>query len=163
MDIKLKQLNEPFVIETGEADGQLVQITIRAVEGGKLGYEEIREATRQILEYARREHRPSIESRLNPDLRRESVRQLRAAYESGQGRVTDEYLARLAVVYAELAPEGRSVSVRLGMAIGKPVQTVKGHIMRARREGFLTEAVEGREGGEATDKAREVLGMLPRT
>lgn len=156
--MKVEKLNEPYEIEMGRQDGRLVQITVRAVgDGGKLGYEEIREASRQILEYARREHRPSVQSRIYPELQRLSVQRLVAAYSEGHGRVTDEYLAYLAVAYEELAPEGRSVSVRLAMAMGKPLPTIKGHIMRARREGFLTEAIEGREGGEATPKARELL------
>jgi hypothetical protein len=32
--------------------------------------------------------------------------------------------------------------------------------MRARREGFLTDAVKGKEGGEATPKTREFLDNL---
>jgi hypothetical protein len=86
-----------------------------------------------------------------------SVEKTIAAYQSGNGRVSDQYLAQLAVAYEELVPEGRDVSTKLAAALGKPLPTVKGHIMRARREGFLTEAAESKEGGEATDKAREVL------
>lgn len=151
--MKFETISKPYEVQMGRQDDRLVEITIRAVgDTGELGYDEIREATRSILDYARREHRPA----LGPRLDSEAVRVMVTAYNEGHGRVTDEYLARLAVAYAELAPKGRNVSMGLAMALGKPVPTVKGHIMRARREGFLTDAIEGREGGEPTAKALEL-------
>jgi hypothetical protein len=91
------------------------------------------------------------------------VQELVSAYTEGGGRVSEEYLARLAVACGDLAPERRDVSTALAVALGKPVQTVKGHIMRARNSGLLTKAIDGKEGGEATEKACEVLAKLAET
>lgn len=147
-------------IEMGYQGERLVQITIRPTtddDDGQLGYEELAYAARQIQDFARTEYRtPMMQSRPTSKAAEEMVN----AYNDGKGRVTDEYLARLAVAYEELAPQGRSVSTALTNALNSKLPTVKGHIMRARREGFLTEAIEGREGGEATTKARELIAGL---
>jgi hypothetical protein len=175
--MEIAALNQPYVIEKGEIDGRLVQVSIRAVEGGTLGYEEVREATRLILDHLNRgqghtvndlrshtaENRSSGQAWLTPPPRAipesaaDTLAALVSAYHQGRGSITNEYLAQLAIAYEELVPEGRGVSIMLADALGKPLQTVKGHIMRARREGFLTAAEKGREGGEATLKAREVI------
>ncbi|BBY74336.1 hypothetical protein MPRF_12350 [Mycolicibacterium parafortuitum] len=154
--MEYEKFNEPYEILRGVEDGRLVEIAIRAVgEGAELTYDEIREATRQILDYYRREN---LRTR-GPVIRDvpQSVRAMVAAYNEGHGRVTDDYLARLAIAYEELLPRGRSVSLALASALDAKLPTVKGHIMRARREGFLTEALEGREGGEATAKSRKLV------
>jgi hypothetical protein len=148
-------------IEMGYEGDRLVQITIRPTtddDDGQLTYEELVYAARQIQDFARHEYRmPAVtRSRTTPD----AVQAMVNAYNEGAGRVSDEYLAHLAVAYGDLAPERRDVSTALAVALGKPVQTIKGHIMRARREGFLTEAAEGREGGEATGKARKLIASL---
>jgi hypothetical protein len=93
----------------------------------------------------------------------EEVAPLADAYNRGNGRVTDEYLAMLAVAYERLAPGRRDVSTTIARGLGKPLQTVKGHIMRARTSGFLTEAVEGKEGGKATPKAHSLLASMSET
>lgn len=149
-------------IQVGYEDGRLVQIVIQPTtddEDGQLGYDELLYAARQIQEFARREYRMPLLRRAGSG----SVRAMVEAYNKGGTKITDEYLATLSIAYGELAPQRRDVSTALADALDKPVPTVKGHIMRARHGGFLTEAAEGREGGEATDKAREVLGMLPTT
>lgn len=133
---------------------RLVQITIRAGDGVELGYRDVREATAQILDHLRVE-RPRLP--LPPHLKTETVRAMVEAYREGHGRVTDDYLARLAIAYEELAPRGRGVSAALASALDKPIQTVKAHVMRARHDGFLSEALEGREGGKATQKAHEQI------
>ena len=51
----------------------------------------------------------------------------------------------------------RDVSTAQVDALDNPVPTVKGHTMRARREGFLTGAEDCKEGGDATDKTRDVI------
>ncbi|ORJ97763.1 hypothetical protein [Prescottella equi] len=163
--MEIKTLSAPFVIETGEVDGQIVQVSIRAMEGSALGYNEVREATKQILNHFRRTEIHTVEpfdlEYVDPYAHSEEAAQalqgLVAAYNNGKGRVSDEYLARLAAAYELLVPEGRGVSTALAEALGKPVPTVKGHIMRARRAGYLSEAIEGREGGEATASARDLL------
>jgi hypothetical protein len=151
-------------IEMGYEGDRLVQITIRPTtddDDGQLTYEELVYAARQIQDFARHEYRmpATVRSRATP----EAVQEMVSAYTEGGGRVSDEYLARLAVAYGDLAPERRDVSTALAVALGKPVQTVKGHIMRARNSGLLTKAIDGKEGGEATEKAREVLAKLAET
>lgn len=162
--MEFETLNAPYVIEKGEIDGRTVQVTIRAVEGAALGYDEVREATKRVLDHFRRLQVNAVEPFdhlrvVDPHSKEAAAAldELVAAYNSGKGRVSDEYLARLATAYEALVPEGRGVSTALADALGKPVPTVKGHIMRARREGYLSEAIEGREGGEATEGARELL------
>lgn len=143
-------------IEMGYEDGRLVLVTIRPTtddEDGQLSYEELTYAARQILDFARTRQRPGP-----VQLRSEAVRAMVDAYRAGNGKVTDEYLARLALAYEELAPNRRDVSTALAAALGKPVQTVKDHIGKARNQkGYLTDAIEGKGGGRATDEARKVL------
>ena len=71
--------------------------------------------------------------------------------------MTPQYLATLAVAYEELAAKGRAIMPTLAEAIGRPAATVKGHVGKARDEEYLTKGTQGREGGEATPKARGVL------
>lgn len=151
-------------IEMGYEGERLVQVTIRPTTGadaGQLGYDELLYAARQIQEFARREYRLPMMTRSGTSSK--AVEAMVDAYKRGDGRVTDEYLARLAVAYEELAPQGRGVSMTLTSALDSKLPTVKGHIMRARREGYLSEAQEGKEGGEATAAAREVLAKLSAT
>lgn len=159
----------PYEVELVHDDqDRIVAVNIRTVrDGAELDFDTVKDATRSLLDYFKH-YRPSVEAHeAEPPLRAipdfAEVRAMVAAYDAGHGRVTDQYLARLAVAYAELVPEGRGVSTALADALDKPLSTVKGHIMRARREGFLTDAVEGREGGEPTAKARELLdrGISP--
>jgi hypothetical protein len=145
-------------IEMGYEGDRLVQITIRPTtddDDGQLTYEELTYAARQIQDFARSEFR--VPSLARTRAGSNAVQAAVDAYNAGNGSITDEYLARLAVAYEELAPQGRSVVMALTVALDSKVPTVKGHIMRARREGFLTEALEGREGGEATPKARKLI------
>ncbi|MEV4635253.1 hypothetical protein AB0J79_18670 [Rhodococcus coprophilus] len=165
--MELQTLNAPYVIEKGEVEGRVVQLTIRAVEGAELGYDEVREATRQILDHFRKARTHTVESFEGKLLAyphsaevAKALDDLVATYNNGKGRISSEYLARLAAAYEALVPEGRGVSTTIADALGKPVPTVKGHIMRARREGYLSEALEGREGGEATTTTHELLQKL---
>ncbi|AFR50029.1 hypothetical protein [Gordonia sp. KTR9] len=159
--MQIETLNTPYVIEKGEVNGQVVQLTIRAVEGAALGYDEVKEATGRLLDYFRRStHTDKPSDDATSHNAAEAVHELVAAYTEGKGRVSDEYLVRLAAAYEALVPEGRGVSAKLASYLGKPVPTVKGHIMRARKEGYLSEAFDGREGGELTEPARKLLGEL---
>lgn len=149
-------------IQLGYDGDRLVKVVVTTTtddEDGRLGYDELLYAARQIQEFARREYRaPTMRmSKQHPFFA--SVQAMVESYNNAKGRITDDYLARLAVAYAELAPARRDVSTALADALDKPVPTVKGHIMRARREGFLSEAEDGKEGGEATDKARELIAQ----
>jgi hypothetical protein len=154
--VDVEKLSPPYEVELHREDGRLVQVVIKAVGGdGKLSYEELREATRSILDRVRHE---SVAARqIRAGLPSPSVRVLVTEYNAGNGTITDRYLAALSVAYEELAPQGRAVSIRLATALGIPTATLKGHLVRAREDGLLSKAVPGREGGEATDKARQVL------
>jgi hypothetical protein len=159
--VELKKLPKAD-IEMGYEDGRLVLVTIRPTtddEDGQLSYDELTYAARQILDFARTRQRPAAARS-----RSEAVQAMIDAYHAGSGKVTDEYLARLAVAYEELAPARRDVSTALAAALGKPVQTVKDHISKARNQkGYLSDAIEGKGGGRATDEAREVLSGLAET
>lgn len=139
-------------IQLGYDGDRLVKVVITTTsddEDGRLGHDELLYAARQIQDFARREYRMPV--------RLTAVNDLVESYAKANGRITDDYLARLALAYAQLAPRRRDVSTALADVLDKPVPTVNGHIMRARREGFLTEAVDGKEGGEATPKAVRVI------
>ena len=84
-----------------------------------------------------------------------------AASDQAEGRVTDLYLARLADAYETAVSDHRDVSTRLAEALDRPLQTVKGHLMRARKDGFLTPTLEGREGGQTTSKAKDLIVAGP--
>lgn len=89
------------------------------------------------------------------------MRALLDAHDVAEGRVTDVYLARLALAYEIAARDHRDVSARLAAALNRPLQTVKGHLVRARKEGLLSPAPEGREGGVATPKAKDIIVSTP--
>lgn len=133
---------------------KLVQVSIQAAGDGALGYDELREATRQILDKVRPERRtPALPLRLDS----EAMQALRAAHEAGHGPSSDDYLARLAAAYEEQAPIGRDPAVRLAHMLGLSTQTVKQHLVKARRDGFLSPTAEGQKGGVATEKSREII------
>jgi hypothetical protein len=149
----VEKLGPAYEVELAREDGRLVEVTIRASdEGGELGYEELREATRQVLDKAR------FERKFPPELHTGPAQAMISAYTAGHGKLTDEYLAALSVAYEEQAAQSRDPATRVAMALGQAPQTVKGHLVRARRDGFLTDTRSGQKGGQATDKAREVLG-----
>jgi hypothetical protein len=160
--MEFTKLNEPYEVVEGREAGRLVQITIRAVgENAELGYDEIREATRAILDHARREHIRSRPSSSSGRRDSEALSRMADAYNRAGGKVTDEYLAALAVAYEEAVAEGRVVVGLLSGALGnKPIPTIKGHIMRARQAGFLSATVPGKEGGEASEEARKLVAKM---
>lgn len=71
--------------------------------------------------------------------------------------VSERYLALLAIAYTAMADSGTPAPIPwLSRLIGRRPETVKDHLKRARRDGFLT-TVAGKAGGKLTDKAAEVL------
>ncbi|MFD9845872.1 hypothetical protein [Streptomyces parvus] len=74
----------------------------------------------------------------------------------GEG-VSGQYLTLLAATYTAMADIGSPAPVPwLSRLIGRRPETVKDHLKRARRDGFLT-TVAGKAGGELTGKAKAVL------
>lgn len=143
-----EKIGPPWEMELTREDGRLVEIAIRAAGGAELGIDAVREATNTVLAKLRQE-RPSTMGG--------SLLVLREIYKAVGGKMAPEYLAQLAVTYSEIAATGRAVIPVLAAAIGGNPATVKGHVVKARDEGYLTKTTPGKEGGEATDKAREVL------
>ncbi|MFJ5020772.1 hypothetical protein [Streptomyces goshikiensis] len=76
--------------------------------------------------------------------------------------VSDEYLAVLSAFYVRVVEIGTRAPVQdLEGITGTKQATLKGHLRAARQRGFLTK-VEGKAGGQLTDKAHEVLkGIKP--
>lgn len=155
---------------------KVVEINIRAVPGAELTHMEVRGAMQAALRRVPRgremrgghgRERRRLYDR-QADLIEElglpmhEMRQLLDAYDVAEGRITEVYLARLALAYEVAARDHRDVSLRIAAALNRPLQTVKGHLVRARKEGFLSPSpVEGREGGEATSKAKDVVVSTP--
>lgn len=76
------------------------------------------------------------------------------------------YLAAATVPYEQLQEDpasGRAVVEQLARLVGRPAATVKGHIVRARREGYhLAPGKTDAAGGRATGKAGETTGGATR-
>ncbi|MDT0451277.1 hypothetical protein [Streptomyces hesseae] len=71
--------------------------------------------------------------------------------------VSDEYLAVLSALYVRFVNLGRRAPAQdLELWTGAKQATLKGHLRAARQRGFLTK-VEGKAGGQLTDKAVEIL------
>ncbi|MFE4912814.1 hypothetical protein ACFRCX_14920 [Streptomyces sp. NPDC056652] len=71
--------------------------------------------------------------------------------------LSDEYLAFLSAVYVRVVEVGQRAPIQdLEQVTGTKQATLKGHLRAARQRGFLTK-VEGKAGGQLTDKAHNVL------
>jgi hypothetical protein len=140
-----------------DEDDRVTGINIRAVEGNELDLDTVRDATRSLLEHFKREHILIANQRVRR-LPTSFLDPLAAAYVRGQGRMTDEYLAHLAVAYEELALTSASVLVTLAATLDKPVPTIRTHIKRAEDGGYLTKTTQGsKEGRKATPSARKLV------
>lgn len=75
--------------------------------------------------------------------------------------VSERYLAMLASTYKAMSDSGAVAPVRqLARLIGRQPETVKDHLKKARREGYLS-TVTGKAGGELTEKTLKVLDSMP--
>lgn len=71
--------------------------------------------------------------------------------------VSQRYLAVLSFTYASMADMGAVAPVRrLAKLIGRKPETIKDHLKRARREGYLG-TIAGKAGGELTDKTTKII------
>lgn len=153
---RITDLVKPFRVQLVHDDqGGVIGANIRAL-GGELDYETVREATRSLVDHFR-----SQELRKRHRLRNTSTLQaLRKAREAGGG-VTDVYLATVATAYGELVGTDAPIAETLASAMpGTSLSAVRSHLQRARKEGFLTPTRQGKEEGEPTQKARDVLAGL---
>lgn len=74
--------------------------------------------------------------------------------------VSERYLAALAATYAAMAESGVRAPVPwLARLIGRRPETIKDHLKKARRDGYLG-TLAGKAGGEVTDKAKAVLDAV---
>ena len=171
-----EQINPvPYEIELVRDGDKVVEINIRAVPGAELTHLEVRSAMQAALRRVPRgrqlrggpgRDRGRLFDR-QADLIEElglpmhEMRQVLDAHDVAEGRVTEVYLARLALAYEVAARDHRDVSLRLAAALNRPLQTVKGHLVRARKEGLLSPSPEGREGGVATPRAKDIIVSTP--
>lgn len=153
MAVERETITSPYEVVVGRDGDRLVEVTIRAVGGAELTLSTLNTAFRTVLEPLRR--REVDKRRLEQTGVLEALGE---AWERSGGEMTQEYLARLAVAYEEVAAlPGRAITQTLADAIGKPAATVKGHVSRARKDGFISPTGMGRGGGSATDMARSVI------
>ncbi|MFE3630765.1 hypothetical protein [Streptomyces goshikiensis] len=76
--------------------------------------------------------------------------------------VSDRYLAMLSAVYVRVVEIGDRAPIQALEQITSTKQaTLKGHLRAARQRGFLTK-VEGKAGGQLTDKAEQTLRGMKR-
>ncbi|QSE88917.1 hypothetical protein JWS13_10015 [Rhodococcus pseudokoreensis] len=74
--------------------------------------------------------------------------------------ITPEYLALLSSAYVSRVNSGQAKPVeRLAEDIGKSLQTIRGHLWRARKDGLLTGSA-GRKGGQLTPQASAILSRI---
>lgn len=75
--------------------------------------------------------------------------------------VSAPYLVMLSAVYVQMASTGASRPVDwLAGLIERRPETVRDHLKKARRDGYLS-SLAGKAGGELTDKATAVLDSMP--
>jgi hypothetical protein len=76
------------------------------------------------------------------------------------GGVSDDYLALLASEYVRAVNRGQArVNDYLAKMAGTPVSTIRGHLGRARRRGFLT-GDPGRKGGDLEPEAVKIMERI---
>jgi DNA-binding MarR family transcriptional regulator len=81
-----------------------------------------------------------------------------ARAELSSGRLSGRYLALLSTLYVEASNRGIPAPVKwLGDAVGKTQNTVKDHLKRARKDGYLETTADRKAGGLVTEKARNLL------
>ncbi|WP_104182589.1 hypothetical protein [Mycobacterium avium] len=155
---EVQTISKPYAVEMVREGNRVVEVVIKSVgDGSELDMDTIRDATRSLLEHFRRQELSSSNKRVR-DLPASVLQPLSLAYNKGRGKVTDEYLARLAVAYEELSAVGASVLVSLAAELDKPVPTIRTHIKQAESRGYLTETTQGsKDGRKATQLARELL------
>ncbi|BCN45263.1 hypothetical protein RE9414_35430 [Prescottella equi] len=81
--------------------------------------------------------------------------------EASAGGITPTYLALLSSEYVRRADRGQAKLVeQLAEELGKPLQTVRGHLWQARKQGLLLGSA-GKKGGTLSAEAMTILRQLP--
>ena len=163
---------KPYRVQLVHDDGnRLVGVNIRAADGGEMDLQVVRDATRSLLDHFRREemvnrNRQRVNAQF-PEVAADTdtLDRMATAYREGHGRVTEEYLALLALAYSELIGQNVNVAETLGAALGGdgepvPAETVRHHIKQARADGWLTPTTRGKREGRPTEKAAELLAEV---
>lgn len=92
---------------------------------------------------------------------REQERLERLSHQLARG-IIPEYLALLSSEYIQRVQNGQPKPVeRLAADLGIPLQTLRGHLWRARKQGLL-EGSPGRKGGTLSTEAMTILQRMPR-
>lgn len=154
-----------------DADDRLIGVNIRATDGGVMDLQVIRDATKSLLDHFRREeivnrNREQVNLTLpEVSIDSDTLDRMAAAYREGHGRVTDQYLALLALAYSELIGQNLNVAETLGTALGGdgepvPAETVRHHIKQARADGWLTPTTRGKREGRPTERASQLLAEV---
>lgn len=149
---EIETIAQPYAIDVAREGGRIVEVRIAAANGAELDYQTLREATQVLLSKIKRERGTRTDTSSSLD-------QLRAVHDASGGKLTPEYLAALATAYGAVSNE-KSPGEILGRTIGKAVPTVKGHLVKARKLGYLTEVATGSQGGGPTNKALSVLARF---
>lgn len=85
----------------------------------------------------------------------------RLRYQLSKG-ITPEYLALLSSNYVLRVKDGQPKPVeRLADELDKPLQTIRGHLWQARKQGLLTGSA-GRKGGDLTPEAMAIIQNMPK-
>lgn len=132
------------VLITPEGDEVLTPESL--LDQAKLAASELRELRERVFEL---------------DWRKRRGRELgyRIEQASTDGKVTDVYLATLAMAYVELSQLPVKVMPTLGRLLDRSPNTIKMHLVRARDRELLT-GEPGKTGGQLTDKARNILAYM---
>ncbi|OBA84677.1 hypothetical protein A5642_25855 [Mycolicibacterium mucogenicum] len=89
----------------------------------------------------------------------QSIERLRNQLANG---ITVEYLAMLASTYVRRVKGGQPKPVdQIAADLGKPLQTIRGHLWQARKQDLLTGS-PGRKGGDLTAEAMRILQQMPK-
>ncbi|MER5303376.1 hypothetical protein [Streptomyces lasiicapitis] len=148
---------------TGPLTGGPQRITIEAAEGATP-----REVARGISTTVLRrldlpaamklaEQAPELQQAMTEVAEKREQLGLAAGRELASAGVSELYLALLAATYRVMADMGAPALIPwLARAIDRRPETVKDHLKRARREGYLT-TIAGKAGGNLTDKTLSIL------
>ncbi|MGW2368639.1 hypothetical protein ACWCZ5_24055 [Streptomyces sp. NPDC001667] len=146
----------PQRITIEQAENAPARDVARGISTTVLRRLDLTEAVRAMQERA-----PSLE---------EEAREIGQAIEEagkGAGRllamqgVSVPYLVVLSTVYVQMANMGATRPVDwLAQLIERRPETVRDHLKKARRDGYLS-SLAGKAGGELTEKARAVLDSMP--